>query len=62
MLWKEQKMEKRIEKRSRGSYPEEIMPEFTKPVWNELKMTCKHCHYNDQDIDTFPCAKCHSRH
>ena len=55
-------MEKRVEKRSRGSYPEEIMPEFTKPVWKELKMTCKSCHYNDQDIDTFPCAKCHSRH
>ena len=53
-------MEKRVEKRSRGSEKVE-MPQFTKPVWNETPMDCKDCHYNDQDIDTFPCAKCHIR-
>ena len=53
-------MEKRIEKRSRGS-EEVVMPQFSKPVWNETPMDCKDCHYNDQDIDTFPCAKCHIR-
>jgi hypothetical protein len=25
-------------------------------------MSCEECNYNDQDIDTFPCAKCHTRH
>jgi hypothetical protein len=54
-------MEKRIEKRSRGTQPEVVMPQFTRPVWNEAIMDCKECHYNDQDIDTFPCAKCHVR-
>ncbi len=55
-------MEKRIEKRSRDSEMEVVMPQFTRPVWSETKIDCKECHYNDQDIDTFPCAKCHSRH
>jgi len=54
-------MEKRIERRSRGSQSE-IMPQFSKPVWDKDEMNCKKCHYNDQDIDTFPCAKCHIRH
>lgn len=38
------------------------IPNFTKPVWGELEMSCEECQYNDQDIDTFPCAKCHTRH
>lgn len=37
-------------------------PSFTKPVWQDQQMTCEQCRYNDQDIDTFPCAKCHTRH
>ena len=37
-------------------------PNFTKPVWGDLEMSCEDCKYNDQDIDTFPCAKCHTRH
>jgi hypothetical protein len=24
-------------------------------------MTCADCRFNDQDIDTCPCAKCHTR-
>jgi hypothetical protein len=24
-------------------------------------MTCDECRFNDQDVDTFPCAKCHTR-
>lgn len=38
------------------------VPSFTKPVWGDLEMSCKECRYNEQDIDTFPCAKCHTRH
>ena len=37
-------------------------PNFARPVWGELDMTCKDCKFNGQDIDTFPCAKCHTRH
>lgn len=38
------------------------LPNFTKPVWGNKEMSCDACNYNDQDIDTFPCAKCHTRH
>lgn len=38
------------------------LPNFTKPVWGDVAMSCDDCNYNDQDIDTFPCAKCHTRH
>jgi hypothetical protein len=41
---------------------EKALPNVTKPVWGELDMNCNTCRYNDQDIDTFPCAKCHTRH
>ena len=37
-------------------------PSFTRPVWQNPDMNCKECGYNEQDIDTFPCAKCHTRH
>ncbi|MDH3807826.1 MAG: hypothetical protein OEU57_10830 [Desulfuromonadales bacterium] len=37
-------------------------PSFTKPVWGDLEMSCEDCNFNGQDIDTFPCAKCHTRH
>ena len=48
-------------KNSKGKISTET-PNFTKPVWGELEMSCEDCKYNDQDIDTFPCAKCHTRH
>ena len=37
-------------------------PNFIRPVWGDPEMSCNECRYNDQDIDTFPCAKCHTRH
>lgn len=37
-------------------------PNFTRPVWGDLEMSCEDCSFNGQDIDTFPCAKCHTRH
>lgn len=36
-------------------------PNSTKPVWVDPQMNCDQCQYNDQDVDTFPCAKCHTR-
>jgi hypothetical protein len=39
----------------------EIAPHFTKPVWDNQDKSCEECDYNHQDIDTFPCAKCHTR-
>ena len=38
-----------------------VAPNFTKPVWVDPEMNCDQCKYNDQDVDTFPCAKCHTR-
>ena len=38
-----------------------IAPNATKPVWGDPQMNCDQCKYNDQDVDTFPCAKCHTR-
>ena len=55
-------MEKRVEKKNRDSRASEILPQFAKPVWENVPMDCKECRYSDQDIDTFPCAKCHTRH
>ena len=48
-------------KQNKGKISEE-RPNFTKPVWGDIAMSCDECNYNDQDIDTFPCAKCHTRH
>jgi hypothetical protein len=36
-------------------------PNSTRPVWKDQNMSCTSCTFNDQDIDTFPCAKCHTR-
>ena len=38
-----------------------ITPNSTKPVWVDPQMNCNQCEYTDQDVDTFPCAKCHTR-
>lgn len=38
-----------------------VVPSFIKPVWKNQQMTCADCRFNDQDIDTCPCAKCHTR-
>ncbi|MDX2480969.1 MAG: hypothetical protein QNK24_11625 [Desulfuromusa sp.] len=38
-----------------------LTPNITKPIWVDQQMNCSQCKYNDQDIDTFPCAKCHTR-
>jgi len=39
-----------------------IAQNFPKPVWPNQQLTCGQCPFNDQDIDTYPCAKCHTRH
>jgi len=55
-------MQKIPDKKPRQPQLSTKSPNFTRPVWGDLKMTCQECSYNDQDIDTFPCAKCHTRH
>lgn len=55
-------MQKNPEKKQSKSTISKELPNFTKPVWGTLEMSCEACKYNDQDIDTFPCAKCHTRH
>jgi hypothetical protein len=61
-LRKERVMQKHPEKRMIKEPLSKETPNFTKPVWGTLNMTCEECNYNGQDIDTFPCAKCHTRH
>ncbi len=55
-------MQKNPDKKLDKSKLSKERPNFTKPVWNNIEMSCDECNYNDQDIDTFPCAKCHTRH
>ena len=55
-------MEKSSDKKSNKGQLSETTPNFTRPVWGDLEMSCEECNFNDQDIDTFPCAKCHTRH
>jgi len=59
---KEITMQRGLIKKTGKSQISTESPNFTKPVWGELEMSCDECKYNDQDIDTFPCAKCHTRH
>lgn len=28
----------------------------------EYKKSCEQCNYRDQDIDSYPCDRCHTRH
>jgi len=55
-------MQKDLEKKLDQEQMSQETPSFTRPVWGTLEMSCKECNYNDQDIDTCPCAKCHTRH
>jgi hypothetical protein len=55
-------MQKNQDKKLNKNKSTDERPSFTKPVWGDLSMSCDECDFNDQDIDTFPCAKCHTRH
>jgi len=55
-------MQKDLTKKSSKSKLSTGAPNFTRPVWGDMEMSCDECKFNDQDIDTFPCAKCHTRH
>lgn len=55
-------MEQRRPEQHKAPPPEKTpTPNFSKPVWHDQQMSCEQCRYNGQDIDTFPCAKCHTR-
>lgn len=55
-------MQKDLSKKNGKGKMNTATPSFSRPVWGGLEMSCEDCKYNDQDIDTFPCAKCHTRH
>ena len=59
---KELTMQKNQTKKSAKKKELPATPSFSKPVWGDVSMSCDECKSNDQDIDTFPCAKCHTRH
>jgi len=54
-------MEERTYHRKPPGTEKLIVPSFIRPVWQDQQMTCGNCRFNDQDIDTCPCAKCHTR-
>ena len=36
---------------------------YFKPITQDFEEeSCQFCLYSGQDIDTYPCAKCHTRH
>lgn len=40
-----------------------ILQSYFRPITQDYEdESCEFCTYCDQDIDTFPCAKCHTRH
>jgi len=55
-------MQKSPGKKAKSEQPCRVVPNFSRPVWGNVNMSCEDCNFNDQDIDTFPCAKCHTRH
>jgi hypothetical protein len=55
-------MEKVTAKKAKKSQPTKAVPNIARPIWGDQQMSCDECGYNDQDIDTYPCAKCHTRH
>ena len=60
-IQKENIMEERTYHRKSLGTEKLIVPSFIRPVWQDQQMTCGNCRFNDQDIDTCPCAKCHTR-
>ncbi len=55
-------MEKQTEKMQQKATPV-IIQSYFKPITPDFENeSCQYCTYCDQDIDTFPCAKCHTRH
>ena len=56
-------MEKQTEKKQMKDKPVITHRSYFKPITQDFEdESCQYCTYSDQDIDTFPCAKCHTRH
>ena len=55
-------MEKRTEKKQQQEEPVTFQNYF-RPITPDFEEeSCQYCSYCEQDIDTYPCAKCHTRH
>ncbi len=55
-------MVKKIEKKELKKR-EVMLNNFFKPVTLDFEEeSCQYCIYSGQDIDTYPCARCHTRH
>ncbi len=40
-----------------------LPPYYFKPIDPGcIEKACRYCTYLEQDIDTYPCARCHTRH
>ena len=39
-----------------------MLQNVTKTSGQDEPLSCRQCRFSDQDIDTSPCDKCHTRH
>ena len=55
-------MEKKFKKKE-VQKGEVMLHNFFKPITQDFEEeSCHYCTYSEQDIDTYPCARCHTRH
>lgn len=55
-------MEKKFEKME-VQKREVMLHNFFKPFTQDFEEeSCQYCSYAEQDIDTYPCDRCHTRH
>ena len=52
--------EQRTDHRAVQAVNETAAQESVKPAWQDQQMTCKKCRYCGQDIDSYPCDRCHT--
>ena len=56
-------MEKQTEEKLLADKQVIVHRSYFKPITENFEdESCQYCTYSEQDIDTFPCAKCHTRH
>jgi len=39
-----------------------LLISYIKTSSRDEQLSCRQCRFSDQDIDTYPCDKCHTRH
>jgi tRNA(Ile2) C34 agmatinyltransferase TiaS len=42
--------------------PKAVEKSVVKRLWQDQEKTCQKCPYCGQDVDSYPCDRCHTRH